>query len=307
MVKVLQPNQVDVEQEAVDQVMTQAEEAAANAKFATTANPGDLTDGGMVNGARLRPMAAGRTLPEGRAAARRAWSWNGTESLLTLAWNPDGNRHDGARHYLLKRHCLCCRITGFIGRQCPACVKSRCGQCNSSTDRTTPQTLGNGKVIQGWIIPAFYLSQDQVPFPERFYGEIPCFLPLCPRRGLRGFKTDEDMRLHAMSRHRMEYRAHVDTVASRRRDEVDVLRARIDDLMLRLNGNGQHAVIAAPAPPFRPVETASTQVPTAEAEADARADARADRERDRKRLRNEKARANRKAFREARQAAPAAT
>jgi len=264
VVKLLKPEEIDVEQEAVDQVMTAAEEAAELAQFAPTSTPGDLSDGGVVNGVRIHPMSGvgGEKMKQGRPAARRAWSWNGTESLLTLAWNPEGNRHDGARHYLLKRHCLCCKITGFIGRQCPSCVKSRCVRCNGSADHATPHTLGNGKVVKGWLIPAFYLRPEDVPFPERFYGDVPCFLTMCPRREDRGFKTEEDMRMHAQSRHRMEYAAHLQTQQSRRRDEVDMLREELLQLRTQLaNGNGHQS--AAPAATVTQVVSTPTQAPVA--------------------------------------------
>ena len=81
------------------------------------------------------------------------------------------------------------------------------------------------------IIPCFYLRKSQVPFPQRFFGEIACFLPFCPRQGSKGFKTMEDMRMHARTRHRMEYQAHMETIAANKADELDVLRARLDRLM----------------------------------------------------------------------------
>ena len=213
--------------------MDAAEEEAASKKFAFTPNPGDLSDGGIVNGAKLRPNADKR-ITQGRPAARRAWTWNGTETVLPLAWNPDGNRHDGARHYLLKRHCLCCHAGGFFGRQCRACVQNNCQKCRASTDTVTEQVLENGKTVRGWIIPNFYLRKDDVPFQARFYGGVDCFLQFCPRRGTRGFLTEQDMRIHARSRHRMEYQAHIESQTANRSDQVETLQKRVDDLMGRL-------------------------------------------------------------------------
>ena len=208
--------------------ITDQEEEEASRRFARPGRVGDLSDGGMVGGVRMTPMRDGKKQATGRAAARRGWMWNGTESLLPLAWNPDGTVHDGARKYLLKRHCLCCHTGGFRGAQCPNCVKSNCEQCGGSTDRTKVHVLGSGKVIQGWIIPNFYLRKEDVPFPARFYGSIDCFLGFCPRSGGRGFLTEQDMRMHARTRHRMEYQAYQDGLAANRSDEVESLRRRLD-------------------------------------------------------------------------------
>lgn len=268
MVKVLAAGHVDELEEEVDRAMTAAEEAALAKEVAGQFKPSgtapDLSDGGNVNGVNIRPMtenglapsprkAKNQPLPEGRPAARRAWSWNGTESLLPLAWNPEGTAHDGARRYLRKRHCLCCHSGGFqmpAGRavQCPNCVKSRCTNCEASTLRRKVMTPA-GFEISWPIIPNFYLRKEDVPFPERFYGDVSCFLSMCTRTGARGFKTEEDMRMHAASRHRMEYAAHLQTSAARERREVDELRRRIDDLMLAgRNGNGHAAPVPEPAP-----------------------------------------------------------
>ncbi len=219
MVKLLKNTDIDPIGDSVDASLTKAELAEEMRRFDTGGTPGDLSDGGMVGGARLTPMANGRKLDEGRPAARRAWTWNGTETVLPLAWDPSGKIHDGARRYLLKRFCTCCHKAGFRGPQCDQCVKTRCERCNGS--RTA-----------GKVIPAFYLNKEDVPYPERFYGSIPCFLPMCPRSGDRGFKTEEEMRMHARSRHRLEYGAYLETQTSRRQDEVETLKRRIDELML---------------------------------------------------------------------------
>jgi hypothetical protein len=219
MVKLLKNSELDPIMDAVDDQLTKADMAEEMKRFDQGGTPGDLSDGGTVVGARLTPMSNGVRMSEGRAAARRAWTWNGTETVLPLAWDPSGKVHDGARKYLLKRFCKCCYKAGFRGAQCDQCVKNRCERCNSSR---TP----------GKVIPAFYLKKDDVPFPERFYGSISCFLPMCPRSGDRGFKTEEEMRMHAQSRHRLEYRAYLETQGSRRQDEVETLKRRIDELML---------------------------------------------------------------------------
>src|SRR3990167_2930356 len=188
MVKLLTEEEIDPIQEQVDLALDDAE--GLTPRLSATDTFGDLSDGGKVGGAYLYPTSQGKHLnrqarpqAKGRAAARRAWMWNGTESVLPLAWNPDGTRHDGARAYLTKRHCLCCHSGGFRGLQCPNCVKSGCDRCGSSTDRKK-------------IIPNFYLRQEDVPFPERFYGAIDCFLTSCPRRDTKGFKTEQRSEEH---------------------------------------------------------------------------------------------------------------
>ena len=219
MVKLLEASEIDTENEAVDAILTEEEESDAKRRFNRNESSEDLSDGGMVGGARISPMRGGKKVEKGRAAARRAWMWNGTETVLPLAWNPDGTVHDGARRYMLKRHCLCCNAGGFRGMQCPNCSKNQCTHCASGTDRKK-------------IIPNFYLKKDNVPFPSRFFGSIPCFLSNCVRRDDRGFLTQEEMRIHARSRHRMEYQAYMETQAAERVDEVTILRQRLDAMML---------------------------------------------------------------------------
>lgn len=228
MPQVLAETEIDPIADQVDAALTAEEEEAAARRFARPERVGDLSDGGMVGGVKMTPMRDGRKQEKGRPAARRGWMWNGTESLLPLAWNPDGTIHDGARRYLLKRHCLCCHTGGFRGQQCPNCVQSNCEQCEGSTDKTKVHRLGSGKVVQGWIIPNFYLRKEEVPFPARFYGSVDCFLEFCIRRGERGFLTEQDMRMHARTRHRMEYLAYQDGLAAARSDEIESLRRRLD-------------------------------------------------------------------------------
>ena len=200
MPRLLDERTMDPIQMEVDQAISAADEADDHV--------GDLSDGGSIGGVTITPMdGSGRKLKEGRPTTRLGWMWNGTPSEMPLAWNPDGTRHDGARHYLLKRHCTCCKIGGFLARQCPACVQSRCMTCRSGTDRSK-------------VIPNFYLTESDVPFPEQFYGSINCFLEFCPRRDAKGFKSDTDMRLHAQSRHKKEYQAHLQSQLAGRPDEM---------------------------------------------------------------------------------------
>lgn len=245
MVKLLEATEIDPITEQVEDVMDAAEEAMARKQFAYTPNPGDLSDGGTVNGVRVRPNRD-KNITKGRPAARRAWMWNGTESLLPLAWNPEGNRHDGARHYLLKRHCLCCHSGGFFGRQCKNCVKNNCDRCQSSTDTTTVQTLNGGKTVKGWIIPNFYLKKEDVPFQARFYGNVSCAFDFCPRQGSNGFLTEEAMRVHAAKKHPEEYKARMETLAATKTDQVDRLQRLVDELLARPSVIQPMAVQAAP-------------------------------------------------------------
>ena len=209
-------------------IMTEAEEQDELAKWSPRLNPGDLSDGGMVGGVRVTPINAdghvvrgreARTNPQqGRPSARRAWMWNGTETLLPLAYEPSGKRHDRAMHYLRKKHCLCCNVGGFFGTQCPNCVKSDCLTCRSSSDKAK-------------VISSFYLNKEKVPFPAKFYGNINCFLVTCPRKEGMGFLSEQEMRIHARTRHRMEYQAFQDFQTASRPDELAELRRKVDELL----------------------------------------------------------------------------
>lgn len=245
---ILEETQVDTEAEHLDATMTAAEELEAVQRFAPQGEAGDLSNGGSFGGVRVAPQPADgrsinfrdRTPQKGRPSARRAWMWNGTESLLPLSWNPEGTQHDGGRRYLLKRFCLCCKQGGFRGVQCPNCAKTSCSRCASSTSRKM-------------VIPLFYLKKESVPFPERFYGAIPCFLPLCVRTGDRGFRTEEEMRMHASSRHRKEYEAHRETLAARRTDDIEKLREELRQVRLQQ---------FQPSPVAAPVATLAQPLPT---------------------------------------------
>lgn len=180
----------------------------------------DLSDGGMVNGVRVRP-ARDKAVTKGRPSARRAWMANGTETLLPLAWDTDGKVQDYGAHYFRKRLCLCCQRGGFKGRRCPDCVKKECSLCNSSSN---PKK----------VIPCFYRRKEDAPFLREFYGSIDCFLVGCAMRGEQGFLTQADMRLHAHSMHKLEYQAHLESLEADKKDEVTELRNRLDALMTRM-------------------------------------------------------------------------
>ena len=182
-------SEIDDVQEQVDADLTAAEEAVATAALRVATDERiDLSEGGAIGAVEVQ---------KGRAAARRAWTWDGAETTLPLAWNPEGTRHNGARHYLLKRHCKCCNLSGFHGIQCPACAKNGCPTCRSST-------------VRGNIIPCFYLREEDVPFPTAIYGDVDCFLETCTRRGALGFRTASSMRMHGRLRHKIEYQGYLE-------------------------------------------------------------------------------------------------
>ena len=223
MPQVLDETTVDpvMEQEEADLSAAEQELADEAVKvFQPADRPGDLSDGGKVGGATIKPRNGGVEVKQGRAAARRAYTWDGAETLLPLAWNPDGTEHDYARRYLRKRHCLCCMGSGFKTRACPSCVKNSCAECNSST---VDEMQYQGKTTRV-IIPAYYLTALRVPFPTQFYGEVDCFLEPCVRRNTRGFLTDQAMRMHARTRHTKEYQVHLESRAAKRADDVQDLR-----------------------------------------------------------------------------------
>ena len=246
--KVLAQNEIDDQADALDATLTEAEEREARGQFAPKP-PGsikDLSDGGSVNGVTLYPVQGGIRQTKGRPTVRQAWNWDGSESMLPLAWDTDGKIHDGARAYLLKRHCLCCSESGFKKMQgrpllCPRCVRSNCSKCSGGTSQAM-QTLPNGRTVRGFLISNFYLTKDDVPFPQRFYGDVDCFLASCVRRGSMGFLTEDAMRVHAMGLHDMQYQAHLASVAARGNRENDSLRVMVNELtaqVLRLQqGNG---------------------------------------------------------------------
>lgn len=208
--RIITADDLDLEIAAVDQTLDAAEEAEVASAFPVgIENAPDLTGGGMVGGVKVQ---------KGRAAAIRAWMWNGTETSLTLAWTVDGKGHDGGRRYLQKKHCLCCGDSGFRTRYCTKCRRDVCNRCRNST-------------VSSQIIPAFYLRLQDVPYPQHVYGNIDCFLPSCIRRGIIGFQTEEEMRMHGRSRHGEEYRSWIEVKQSSRADEIAGLQAQVNTLL----------------------------------------------------------------------------
>ena len=191
-----------------------------------------------VDGVRFTPMREGKKPQVGRPAARRAWSWNGVPTLLPLAYTPSGKTHDSARHYLRKRHCLCCNMSGFLSPSCPECINKDCPRCRGGTDRTK-------------VIAAFYLKHEAVPFPIHIYGVINCFLETCPRRGASGFVNRQEMVLHARFRHKAEYLGYLDQQATERADEVMGLRQQVEMLMR----NQREAAVAVAEKPLTETQT----------------------------------------------------
>ena len=240
MVKLLDETTVDQTETQVDADIAAADMAAAQALFPSNAQAPDLSDGGVVNGAKLTPMQAGQKMTHGRAAARRAWTWDGRESLLPLGWNNEGTRHDAARPYLLKRHCMCCGDSGWRGAQCRKCVESYCTQCNASTQ---PEK----------IIANFHLNQEDVPHPAKMFGDINCFLEMCQRTGDKGFKTPQDMRMHAITRHKKEYQAYQDAQRGGQSTELAELRT----MVLQLQAQQQQRVMIEPEVAQRIIDAAA--------------------------------------------------
>jgi hypothetical protein len=216
MPNILEPSDIDQVAEQEDMMLTAAEEEYEATRYSPTENPQDLSNGGTVNGIKVRP-SKDHNITIGRSNSRRAWMWDGTESLLPLGWDSDGKIHNGAKYHFEKRHCVCCKFSGFRGRHCPRCVASGCAYCNGSSD---PKK----------IIPNFYPRPELVPYPVKFYGSIDCFLPFCERRGDKGFKTEEDMRMHARTRHRMEYQTHLEVQTANKGDEMDILRNELAEM-----------------------------------------------------------------------------
>lgn len=216
--KVLDESEIDSAEDALYTALDAEEEQLAADLLGSVGSPGNLADGGKVGAATIFPTVGGQRVEMGRPSARRAWMFDGTETMLPLAWDTDGKVHDYARRYLTKRHCMCCHSAGFRGTTCPVCIRHNCPTCMGRAD---------SKVI----IPCFYLRKDNVPYPVKFYGDVDCFLPFCARRGGQGFLTQEDMRMHARSRHRMEYQAHQETLQANKNDDVDDLRQQLNALM----------------------------------------------------------------------------
>lgn len=238
--KVMTEQEVDPIAEAVDQALLETGEDAAIPKHKVdfSGSFGDLSDGGQVGSVRVVPKDASGNVDfkkrePGRPTVRRVWTWDGRESMIPLSYEPSGKRHDGGRKYLLKRHCTVCKETGFYGGVCPQCRK-------------------NGRPIAP-PVQAFYLRKEQVPNQQVFFGTVDCFVPVCVRRGQYGFKTEVDMRQHAMSKHRQEYRAYQDAAQNRTERELDALRQQ----MAALTTAALTAKVQAPPPQSEPAPSMS--------------------------------------------------
>lgn len=167
----------------------------------------------------------------GRPAGARAFMWDGTETTIVLAWDIHGKTHDGGRRYLSKKHCLCCGFSGFL-EHCTKCRKETCSRCRSGNDRKE-------------IIPAIYLKESDVPFPQLFYGNVNCFLPTCTRKEDRGFRSLEEMHMHAVGRHTAEWEAHQTAQQSRETSQVDLLQQQITTLTAHMLA--ENAPVSPPA------------------------------------------------------------
>lgn len=178
----------------------------------------------------------------GRPAGWRAFMWNGSETTIVLAWDIHGKTHDGGRRYLSKKHCLCCDFSGFR-EHCTRCRKDTCTRCRSGNDRKQ-------------VIPAMYLREADVPFPQQVYGEIDCFLPSCTRRGDRGFRDLEEMHMHATGRHTAQFQAYRQVLESQETSQVAILQQQVAALttaMLTSKANGD-------TPAEKPVKKRRTRV-----------------------------------------------
>ena len=219
----------DQEADALDAAVTDADVQAEEARFAVPMGPvGDLSRGGRAGQVNVYPNpdrdSRGRLAPgQGRATARRAWMWDGTETVLTLGWNPEGTEHNGARPYLAKKHCHCCGFNGFRltakNPGCLQCAKNQCPRCQGGRDKSK-------------VIPLFYLRRDKVPFPRVTKTDVDCCIATCWRRDGNGFKDEPDMRFHARTKHRQEYQSLMESQAAQEHSELQQLRAQVTALTL---------------------------------------------------------------------------
>lgn len=246
----------DLEAETLEATLSEAELAAEMSRFDQPGGDApDLSRGGRIGGVNVHPNptrdANGRMVGYGRPTVRMAWMWDGTETTLTLGWNPEGTEHNGARPYLNKKHCHCCGFSGFRLsaklRGCPMCIKNNCRYCKAGVDRSK-------------VIPCFYLNRAKVPYPKDTSGSVDCFLPSCVRRNGQGFKAEADMRFHARTKHRMEYASFMEAETSQRADKTAELEARVNALtaaLLQRNGGEQ----AGPPDPYIPARGGTPEAP----------------------------------------------
>lgn len=272
MPRIVTPTEEDAQNVGIDVALPITEQRAQAAMGIFGANyvPADLTDGGVVEGARIFPMENGKEAAFGRPAAWAGYMWDGTPTTMTLAWNPDGTMHDGARRYLLKRHCMCCGASGFRGK-CRVCSRSECTRCQAGNDRSKN-------------IRCNYLWKHEVPYPREPETGFDCFLRSCSRRGDDGFGTEELMRTHARTKHRLEYAAYLETQQARRTSETDQLRNELATLReLVLRQSMAQPIVAQPV--VQPVSAPATN---------GRSESRTEEQKQRDRERMAKARAARK-------------
>ena len=231
---------IDQVEEQVDADLQEAEELVFNTAFRPDQYVGDLSDGGQVGGVKVYPTSGGEARSQwgsnvlqqkGRPVARHAYRWDGAESLLPLSWNPEGTRHDRAQKYLMKRHCERCGESGFT---LSAKTGNRCPRCGAT-----------GKAA---LVSCYYLKFEDVPHKIQRYGHVDCFLVSCIRRGAYGFIDEAAMRMHAGMKHTRQYQAFQEAKRSTDSSEMDVLRTRLDNLMLLLAKGGPPVVT-------EPVET----------------------------------------------------
>lgn len=253
MPKVLAPEDIDPIADEVDLAMQETGEAEQSNlhRFDPNGSFPDLSDGGVVNGVRVRPMPAsgrvtfGKEQEPGRPVARQLWMWNGRPTLVPLSWDTDGKHHDGGRRYLQKRHCTVCNYSGFYGAVCPACRKA------------------GRPVGRDMVVAAFYLREDQTPQHLHAYGSVSCFVEGCVRKGQYGFRNRTEMRQHAMKKHRDEYRAFMDEQGSAEREEVAALRREIAEMREAAQRPASVPVAAPVAVPVTTPPTVSVTVPDA--------------------------------------------
>ena len=241
--KVLDEATIDQVEEQVDADLQEADELVFNTVFRPDDHVGDLGDGGQVGIAKVYPTSGGEARTQwgsnvlrqkGRPVARMAYRWDGAESLLPLSWNPEGTRHDRAQKYLLKRHCERCGESGFT--------------LNARTGNSCPRCGASGNKV---IIACYYLKFADVPHKIQRYGHVDCFLVSCVRRGEYGFIDEAAMRMHAGMKHTRQYQAFEEARRSSNQSEVEVLRGRLDNLMLLLAKTGQPVATEPEAAPTK--------------------------------------------------------
>jgi hypothetical protein len=112
------------------------------------------------------------------------------------------------------------------------------------------------------LIPNFYLKPEAVPFAINRYGPIECFHPKCMRKGRFGYPTEMDMRLHARTRHTLEYLSYQEGRAEATGSHAAVEQLAEMKALIEAQ-NERLAQLEAPvaAEPL-PVETVPETVPT---------------------------------------------